>query len=81
MEVSHLREKLKLQTKIEKQLDDLRQQETQLHSARFDMEQTIRHIQDRMEHAGLYQTLTDAYAAMLEGPTHSPSDAPLGLRP
>jgi|SRR6266702_2899291 len=34
-----------------------------------------------MECAGLYQTLADAYASMITGPTHSPSDAPLGLRP
>ncbi len=47
----------------------------------FNMEQTIGAIQDRMERAGLYQTLTDAYASMIMGPMHSPSDAPLGLRP
>ena len=40
-EVSCLCEKLKLQTKIEKQLDDLERQETQLQGARFDVEQTI----------------------------------------
>ena len=79
-EVSHLREKLKLQTKIEKQLDDLRQQETQLQGTRFDVEQTIGSIQDWMERAGLYQTLADTYASMIMGPTHSPSDMPLGLR-
>ncbi len=80
-EVSRLREKLELQIKIEKQLDDLRAQETRLRGARFDVEQTIGAIQDRMERAGLYQTLADAYARMITGPTHSPSDAPLGLRP
>ncbi len=80
-EVSHLREKLELQVKIKKQLDDLRLQETQLRGARFDVEQTIGAIQDQMERAGLYQTLADAYARMITGPTRSPSDAPLGLRP
>jgi len=34
-----------------------------------------------MERAGLYQTLADTYAAMLTGPTHSPSNRPLKLRP
>ncbi len=34
-----------------------------------------------MERAGLYQTLADAYARMITGPTRSPSDIPLGLRP
>jgi len=81
VEVSRLREKLKLQAKIEKQLDDLHQQETRLRGAQSDVEQTIGMIQDRMERAGLYQTLADAYAAMLTGPTHSPSDRPLELRP
>ncbi len=80
-EVSRLRDKLELQTKIEKQLDDLRAQETRLRGARFDIEQTIGAIQDRMERAGLYQTLADAYAHMITGLTRSPSDAPLGLRP
>ncbi len=80
-EVSRLREKLELQIKIEKQLDDLRQQETRLRGARFDVEQTIASIQDRMERAGLYQTLADAYARMITGPTTSPSDAPFRLRP
>ncbi len=80
-EVSRLQEKLELQVKIEKQLDDLRQQETRLRGAWFDVEQTIEAIQDRMERAGLYQTLADAYARMLSGPTRSPSDVPLGLRP
>ncbi len=80
-EVSRLCEKLKLQIKIKKQLDDLRLQETQLRGARFDVEQTIGAIQDRMERAGLYQTLANAYACMITGPTRSPSDAPLGLRP
>src|SRR6266702_3857710 len=80
-EVSCLRDKLELQIKIEKQLDDLRMQETRLRGARFDVEQTIGAIQDRMERAGLYQTLADAYACMITGPTRSPLDAPLGLRP
>ncbi len=80
VEVSHLHKKLKLQIKIEKQLDDLRQQETRLQGMWFDVEQTIGHIQDQMERAGLYQTLTDTYASMITGPTHSPSNAPLGLR-
>ncbi len=80
-EVSRLREKLELQIKIEKQLDDLRTQETRLRGVRFDVEQMIGAIQDRMERAGLYQTLADAYARMITGPTRSPSDAPLGLRP
>ncbi len=80
-EVSHLCKKLELQIKIEKQLDDLRQQETQLRGTWFDVEQTIGSIQDRMERAGLYQTLANAYASMITGPTCSPSDVPLGLRP
>src|SRR6266702_1705827 len=80
-EVSRLRDKLELQIKIEKQLDDLRQQETQLRGARFEVEQAIGAVQDRMERAGLYQTLADAYVRMISGPTRSPSDAPLGLRP
>ncbi len=80
-EVSRLREKLELQIKIEKQLDDLRQQETRLRGARFDVEQTIGAIQDRMERAGLYQTLANAYARMITGLTTSLSDAPFGLRP
>jgi len=79
--VSSLRQKLELQTKIKKQLDDLRLQETRLRGAQFDVEQAIARVQDRMERAGLYQTLADVYAGMLSGPTHSPSDAPLGLRP
>ncbi len=37
-EVSCLRDKLKLQIKIEKQLDDLRMQETRLRGAWFDVE-------------------------------------------
>ncbi len=80
-EVSHLRQNLELQVKIEKQLDDLQQQEVRLQGARFDVEQAIAAIQDRMERAGLYQTLADAYASMISGPTCSPLDAPLGLRP
>jgi len=80
-EVSRLRDKLKLQIKIEKQLDDLSAQETRLRGAQFDVEQTIGAIQDRMERAGLYQTLTNAYTSMIMGPMHSPSDMPLRLRP
>jgi len=80
MEVSHLQDKLELQIKIKKQLDNLHAQETQLRGARFNMEQMIGAIQDWMERAGLYQTLTDAYASMITGPMHSPSDVPLGLR-
>ncbi len=79
-EVSRLREKLKLQIKIEKQLDDLHQQEMRLRGARFNVEQAIGAVQDWMERAGLYQTLANAYASMLTGPTHSPSDRPLRLR-
>ncbi len=81
VEVLHLQEKLELQTKIEKQLDDLSLQETRLQGTWFNVEQTIGAIQDRMERAGLYQTLANAYASMIMGPTHSPSDAPLRLRP
>ncbi len=73
-EVLRLREKLELQVKIEKQLDDLSQQEMRLRGTQFDVEQTIGAIQDWMERAGLYQTLADAYAAMIMGPMHSPSD-------
>jgi len=65
VEVSHLQDKLELQIKIEKQLDDLRMQETRLRGARFDVEQTIGAIQDQMERVGLYQTLADAYARMI----------------
>ncbi len=80
-EVSRLRDKLKLQIKIEKQLDDLRQQETCLQGTCFDVEQTIGAIQDQMERAGLYQTLADTYASMITGLTCARSDTPLGLRP
>ncbi len=80
-EVSRLRDKLDLQKKIRKQLDDVRQQERRLVGAQFDVEQTIDGIRDRMERARLYQTLADAYARMVVRPTHSPSDRPLGLRP
>ncbi len=79
--MSRLRDKLKLQIKIEKQLDDLSAQETRLRGVQFDVEQTIGAIQDRMERAGLYQTLTNAYTSMIMGPMHSPSDMPLRLRP
>jgi len=80
-EVLRLREKLELQIKIEKQLNNLHQQEMRLRGVRFDVEQTIGAIQDRMERASLYQTLVNAYAAMTMGLMHSPSDQPLGLRP
>ncbi len=79
-EVSCLREKLQLQDKIQKQLDDIRRQERQLVGAQFSVEQTIDAIRDRMERACLYQTLADAYARMVVRPTSSPSDRPLGLR-
>jgi len=78
-EVSRLRDKLELQTKIEKQLDDIRRQEQRLIGAQFDIEQTINAIQERMERACLYQTLADAYAQMVIRPTHSPSNRPLNL--
>ncbi len=61
-EVSHLREKLHLQDKIQQQLDDIRRQERRLVGAQFDVEQTIDAIRDCMERACLYQTLADAYA-------------------
>ncbi len=80
-EVSRLRDKLELQTKIQKQLDDVRRQEQKLVGAQFDVEQTIDAIQERMERACLYQTLADAYAQMVVRPTHAPSDCPLNLRP
>src|SRR6266571_3734711 len=80
-EVSKIRDKLELQIKIQKQLDNLRQQERRLVGAQFDVEQTIDAIQERMERACLYQTLADAYARMVVRPTHSPSDRPLNLRP
>ncbi len=73
-EVSRLRKKLELQTKVQKQLNDLRRQERQLVGAQFTVEQTIDSIQDCMERAGLYQTLADAYTRMVIRPTHSPSD-------
>ncbi len=79
-EVSCLCEKLQLQDKIQKQLDDIRRQERQLVGAQFSVEQTIDGIRDCMERACLYQTLADAYARMVIRPTSSPSDRPLGLR-
>ncbi len=78
--VSRLQEKLELQGKIQKQLDDVRGQERRLVGAQFDVEQTIDAIHNCMERACLYQTLVDAYARMVIRPTHSPSDRPLGLR-
>ncbi len=81
VEVSCLQEKLELEGKIQKQLDDVRKQERQLVGAQFDVEQAIAGIQDHMERACLYQTLADAYARMVVHPTHSPSDRPLNLRP
>ncbi len=80
-EVSRLRNKLDLQKKIRKQLDDVRRQERQLVGAQFDIEQTIGGIQERMERACLYQTLADAYTQMVVRPTHSPSDQLFNLRP
>ncbi len=74
MEVSRLRNKLDLQTKIQKQLDDVQQQEWRLVGAQFDVEQAISGVQDNMERACLYQTLADVYAQMVIRPTHSPSD-------
>ncbi len=79
-EVSCLRDKLRLQDKIQQQLDDIRRQERQLVGAQFDVEQTIDAIRDRMERACLYQTLADAYARMVVRPSPSPSDRPLSLR-
>ncbi len=78
-EVSQLRDKLDLQVKVQRQLDDIRAQERRLVGAQFDVEQAIAGIQDRMERACLYQTLADAYARMVIRPTHSPSDRPLNL--
>ncbi len=79
-EVSRLRDKLELQVKIQKQLDDIQRQERRLVGAQFDVEQTIDAIRDCMEQACLYQTLADAYARMVVRPTSSLSDRPLGLR-
>jgi len=81
VEVSCLREKLSLEEKIQKQLEDVRRQERHLVGAQFNVEQAIARIQDCMERACLYQTLADAYARMVVRPTHSPSDRPLNLRP
>ncbi len=80
-EVSWLREKLDLQKKVQKQLDNVRRQERRLVGVQFDVEQAIQGVQDRMERACLYQTLADTYAHMVIRPTHSPSDGPLNLRP
>ena len=79
-EVSRLREKLELEAKIQKQLDNIRRQERQLVGAQFSVEQTIDAIRDCMERACLYQTLADAYARMVVRPTSSPSDRPLNLQ-
>src|SRR6266571_698846 len=73
-EVARLREKLKLQSSIQKQLDDVRRQERRLVGAQFDVEQSIDAIRDRMERACLYQTLADAYARMVVRPSPAPSD-------
>ncbi len=81
MEVSQLWDKLDLEVKIQKQLDDVRRQERQLVGAQFDVEQAITSIQDRMERVCLYQTLSDVYAHMVVRPTHSLSNRPLNLRP
>ncbi len=64
-EVSRLREKLDLQTKVRKQLEDIWRQERQLVGAQFEVEQTIDAIREQMERACLYQTLADAYARMV----------------
>ena len=64
-EVLRLREKLQLQDKIQKQLEDIRRQERHLVGAQFSVEQTIDAIRDRMERACLYQTLADTYARMV----------------
>ncbi len=79
-EVSRLCEKLQLQDKIQKQLDDIRRQERHLVGAQFSVKQTIDAIRDCMERVCLYQTLADAYARMVVRPSPSPSDRPLGLR-
>ncbi len=81
VEVSRLRDKLDLQVKVRKQLDDVCRQERALVRAQFEVEQAIEGIQDWMERACLYQTLADAYARMVVSPTHSPSDCPLNLQP
>jgi len=73
-EVSRLREKLDLQMKIQKQLDNVRRQERRLVGVQFDVEQTIDAIRDCMERVRLYQTLADTYAHMVVRPTASPSD-------
>ena len=80
-EVSQLRDKLDLEVKIQKQLDDVRRQERRLVGAQFDVEQAITSIQDQMERVCLYQTLADTYARMVVRPSHSPSDRPLNLQP
>ncbi len=79
-EVSRLRDKLDLQVKVQKQLDDVCKQERALVGVQFDIEQAIKGIQERMEWACLYQTLADTYARMVIRPTPSPSDCPLNLR-
>ncbi len=73
-EVSRLRDKLDLEDKIQKQLDDARREERRLVGAQFEVEQAIAGIQDCMERACLYQTLADVYARMVVRPTHSLSD-------
>ncbi len=73
-EVSRLRDKLDLEAKIQKQLDNTRKEERRLVGAQFEVEQAIAGVQDHMERACLYQTLADAYARMVVRPTHSPSD-------
>ncbi len=78
-EVSRLRDKLDLQVKVQKQLNDICRQERALVGAQFKIEQAIEGIQERMERVCLYQTLADAYARMVIRPTHAPSDHPLNL--
>jgi len=77
--VSRLRDKLDLQVKVQKQLDDVCKQERALVGAQFEVEQAIGGIQERMERACLYQTLADVYAQMVVRPSLSPSDCPLNL--
>ncbi len=79
--MSRLRDKLILQVKVWKQLDDIRRQERALVGAQFEVKKAIEGIQERMERACLYQTLADTYARMVVRPTHSPSDRPLNLQP
>jgi len=74
VEVSQLCDKLDLQAKVQKQLEDIWRQERRLVGAQFDVEQAIDSIRDHMERACLYQTLADMYTQMVIRPTHSLSD-------